>query len=97
MSLQTTLLLIPLLPLAAAILAGLFRNQVGRTGSHIVTILGVAISFALSTWVLYQQIYLGLDTVNINIYTWMVADGVRFQVGFLVDRSEEHTSELQSH
>lgn len=85
MSLQTTLVLIPLLPLAAAILAGLFRNQVGRVGSHVVAILGVALSFALSIWVLFQQIYAGLDTVNITIYTWMVAGGVRFQVGFLVD------------
>lgn len=85
MSLQTTLVLIPLLPLAAAILAGLFRNQVGRVGSHVVAILGVALSFALSIWVLFQQIYAGLDTVNITIYTWMVAGGVHFQVGFLVD------------
>ena len=84
-SLQTTLVLIPLLPLAAAILAGLFRNQVGRVGSHVVAILGVALSFALSIWVLFQQIYAGLDTVNITIYTWMVAGGVHFQVGFLVD------------
>ncbi len=85
MSLQTTLLLIPLLPLAGAVLAGLFRNQVGRTGSHVVTILGVALSFALSVWVLYQQIYADLGTVNITIYTWMIADGVRFQIGFLLD------------
>ena len=85
MSLQSTLLLIPLLPLAGALLAGLFRNQIGRTGSHMVTILGVGVSFVLSTWVLYQQIYAGLDTVNISIYTWMIADGVRFEVGFLVD------------
>jgi NADH-quinone oxidoreductase subunit L len=84
MSLQTTLLLIPLLPLAGAVVAGLFRNQVGRTGSHLVTILGVAVSFVLSAWVLYQQIN-GLETVNISVYTWMVADGVRFEVGFLVD------------
>ena len=26
-----------------------------------------------------------LGTVNITVYTWMVADGIRFQVGFLVD------------
>ena len=85
MSLQTTLLLIPLLPLAGALLAGLFRNQIGRAGSHTVTILGVGASFMLSAWVLYQQIYAGLDTVNISVYTWMIADGVRFEVGFLVD------------
>src|SRR5210317_896308 len=85
MSLQTTLLLIPLLPLGGAILAGLFRNQVGRVGAHSVTILGVAGSFVLSAWILMQQIEGALDTVNITVYTWMVADGIRFQVGFLVD------------
>lgn len=85
MSLQTTLLLIPLLPLAGALVAGLFRNQIGRAGSHIVTILGVGISFVLSAWVLYQQIYSGLETVNFSVYTWMIADGIRFEVGFLVD------------
>lgn len=85
LSLQATLLLIPLMPLAGAILAGLFRKQIGRSGSHVVTILGVAVSFALSIWVLYQQIYGGLETINTSVYTWMVADGVRFEVGFLVD------------
>jgi NADH-quinone oxidoreductase subunit L len=85
MSLQTTLLLIPLLPLGGAILAGFFRNQIGRVGSHTVTILGVGLSFFLSAWLLYQQINGTLDTVNITVYTWMVADGIRFQVGFLID------------
>jgi len=85
MSLQTTLLLIVLAPLGGAILAGFFRNQIGRVGSHTVTILGVALSFALSVWILMQQIDGTLDTVNISIYTWMVADGVRFEVGFLID------------
>ena len=85
MSLQTTLLLIPLMPLAGAILAGLFRNQIGRVGSHSVTILGVALSFVLSAGLLMQQINGTLDTVNMSIYTWMIADGVRFQVGFLID------------
>jgi len=85
MSLQTTLLLIPLLPLGGAILAGFFRNQIGRVGSHTVTILGVGLSFVLSTWLLMQQIDGTLDTVNVTVYTWMVADGIRFQIGFLVD------------
>jgi len=85
MSLQTTLLLIPLLPLGGAILAGFFRNQIGRVGSHTVTILGVGLSFALSAWLLMQQINGTLETVNMTVYTWMVADGIRFQVGFLID------------
>ena len=85
MSLQTTLLLIPLLPLGGAVLAGLFRNQVGRVGSHTVTILGVGLSFALSVWLLVQQVNGSLGTVNMTVYTWMVSDGIRFQVGFLID------------
>ena len=85
MSLQTTLLLIPLLPLGGAVLAGFFRNQIGRVGSHTVTILGVALSFALSSWLLLQQVEGTLGTVNVTVYTWMVADGIRFQVGFLID------------
>jgi len=85
MSLKTTLLLIPLLPLAAAVIAGLLRKQVGRAGSHWVAILGVAASFLLSAWVLYQQMYEGLGTQNFSVYTWMVSDGIRFEVGFLID------------
>ncbi len=85
MSLKTILLLIPLLPLAAAAVAGLLRNQVGRAGSHWVTILGVAVSFFLSIWVLYLQVFEGLETQNLSIYTWMISDGIRFEVGFLID------------
>jgi NADH-quinone oxidoreductase subunit L len=85
MSLKTILILIPLLPLVAAAVAGLLRNQVGRAGSHWVTILGVAVSFFLSAWVVYLQIYENLGTQNITVYTWMVADGMRFEVGFLID------------
>ena len=85
MSLKTILVLIPLLPLAAAAIAGLLRNQVGRAGSHWVTILGVAVSFFLSAYVLYLQMYEGLGTQNISVYTWMVSDGIRFEVGFLID------------
>jgi NADH-quinone oxidoreductase subunit L len=85
MSLKTTLLLIPLLPLAGAAIAGLLRAQVGRSGSHWVTIAGVGMSFLLSAWLLYQQLFEGLGTQNLSIYTWMVSDGIRFEVGFLLD------------
>jgi NADH-quinone oxidoreductase subunit L len=85
MSLKLTLTLIPLLPLLAAIVAGLARKQVGRAGSHWLAILGVGVSCVLSCWVLYQQVYEGLGTHNITLYTWMVSDGIHFQVGFLLD------------
>ena len=41
---KVMLLAIVLAPLLGAIIAGLFRNQVGRVGSHVVTIAGVAVS-----------------------------------------------------
>jgi NADH-quinone oxidoreductase subunit L len=85
MSLKITLLLIPMLPLAAAVIAGLLRKQVGRAGSHWVTILGVAASFFLSAWILFQQMYQGMGTQNLSVYTWMVSDGIRSEVGFLID------------
>jgi len=85
MSLKTILVLIPLLPLLAAAVAGLLRKPIGRAGAHWVTILGVAVSFFLSAYVLYLQMFAGQQTVNLTVYTWMLSDGIRFEVGFLVD------------
>src|SRR5690625_2195286 len=80
---------IPLLPLIGALIAGLpgwFGRPVSRPVAHWSTILGVAISCALSLYVLYQHYWGGLGTYNDSVYTWAVADGIRFEVGFLVDR-----------
>ncbi|HEY5656078.1 MAG TPA: NADH-quinone oxidoreductase subunit L [Woeseiaceae bacterium] len=82
---KTILVLVPLLPLVAAAVAGLLRKPIGRAGAHWVTILGVAVSFALSAYVLYLQVAQNLPTQNLTVYTWMVSDGIRFEVGFLVD------------
>jgi NADH-quinone oxidoreductase subunit L len=77
-------LAIVLAPLVGAIVAGLGGRIVGRAGAHWVTILGVAVSFGLSLVVLRQSLE-GV-TFNGSVYTWMVSEGVRFEVGFLVDR-----------
>jgi NADH-quinone oxidoreductase subunit L len=82
----TTLIWIPLLPLLAAILAGLFGRYIGRTGAHLVTIAGVAVSCVLSLGVL-RDVYLGAaQPFDGPVYTWLVSDGLRMQVGFLIDR-----------
>ena len=78
-------LAIPLAPLLGAIIAGLFGKQIGRIGAHTVTILGVAVSFVLSAIVLKQFVYDGAEIYNQSVYTWMVSDGVRFEIGFLID------------
>jgi len=78
-------LTIVLAPLLGAIIAGLWRNQVGREGAHWLTIIGVAVSSFLSLYVLKAHVVDGLPVYNDAVYTWMVSDGIRFEVGFLVD------------
>ena len=51
---QSIYLTIALAPLAAAIMAGLFGRIIGRAGAHTVTIGAVALSCALSMYVLWK-------------------------------------------
>ncbi|SDD40048.1 NADH-quinone oxidoreductase subunit L [Aquimonas voraii] len=83
---ENVLLLIALAPLLGAIVAGLFGKQIGRAGAHWVTILGVAVSCALSVQVLYQLVWGGAPVFNQNIYTWFEIGEYSAHVGFLVDR-----------
>ncbi len=80
------LLAIPLLPLLAALLAGLAGKAIGRAGAAAVTIGAVAISCVLSCWVLEQMLVAQAPNFDATVYTWLVSDGVRMQVGFLIDR-----------
>src|SRR3954465_15685140 len=82
----TELVLIPLAPLIGALLAGLLGRVIGRVGAHTVTILSVAISCALSFHIL-KQIYLdGVPAFDGPVYSWLVTDSVKMDVGFLIDR-----------
>ncbi len=83
---QNILLTIALAPLLGAILAGFFGHQLGRRGAHMVTILGVAISAALSMYVFKQVAFDNVPSFNANIYTWFDIGGLSAHVGFLVDR-----------
>jgi NADH-quinone oxidoreductase subunit L len=81
-----SLLAIPLLPLAAAIIAGLFGKIIGRAGAAWVTIAAVAAScwLAFAAW---QALYFGgAETFHAPVYQWLMTDGVNIHVGFLVDR-----------
>ena len=79
-------LTIVLAPLAAAIIAGLFGKKIGRAGAHWVTILGVGLSCLLSFVVLKHLFFDGGEAENYSLYTWAVSDGLRMEVGFLIDR-----------
>jgi NADH-quinone oxidoreductase subunit L len=83
---ESIYLAIVLAPLLAAVIAGLFGRQIGRAGAHTVTILGVAISFALSAWTLWGLVAGSIAPYNGTVYEWAVVDGVRMEIGFLVDR-----------
>jgi NADH-quinone oxidoreductase subunit L len=79
-------LAIVLAPLFAAIVAGLFGRQIGRAGAHWITILAVGVSFVLSALVLKDLYWDGGAPDNYSVYTWAVSDGLRMEVGFLIDR-----------
>jgi NADH-quinone oxidoreductase subunit L len=81
---QTLYLIIPLAPLIAAIIAGLFGRAIGRAGAHWVTIVGVGISFFASCAV-FVDVMNG-TTFNGTVYTWLTSGGTRFEIGFLIDR-----------
>jgi len=79
-------LAIVLAPLIGSVIAGLFGKKIGRAGAHWVTNIGVAISFVLSCVVFKHIIIDHGEPFNGTVYTWMFTDGIRFQVGFMVDQ-----------
>ncbi|RLA09229.1 MAG: NADH-quinone oxidoreductase subunit L, partial [Gammaproteobacteria bacterium] len=82
---ESVYLAIPLASLFGAIVAGFFGKQIGRVGSHLVAISGVGISTILSLVVLNDVVFDGAAIYNQSVYTWMISDGIRFEIGFLID------------
>jgi NADH-quinone oxidoreductase subunit L len=77
-------LLIPLAPLAGAIVAGFFGRAIGRTWTHRVTIASVLAAFLASCYVFNDV--LGGNSFNGSVYTWLTSGGTRLEIGFLIDR-----------
>ena len=75
---QNLLLTVALAPLVGAVVAGLFGKAVGRRGAHLVTILGVLVSFIGSASVL-MDVMAGAR-FNATIYEWMVLGGLKMEV-----------------
>ena len=85
----STLLVVPLAPLAGALLAGIFGttfggNWIGRRLSHTLTILGVFIAFVISAMTL-KSVAVDGARFNATIYEWLVVGGLKMEIGFLVD------------
>ena len=83
MTMQQLYLLVPLAPLAAAIVVGLFGAKMPRSMAHWLTITGVAVAMVAS-YVIWRDVAAG-HTFNGNLYTWLASGELRFAIGFLVD------------
>jgi len=83
MNMLSLYLLVPLAPLAGAIVTGLFGKLLGRTWSHRITIALVAVSFFASL-AIFDDVQDG-HTFNGSVYTWLTLG--RYQLpGRLPDR-----------
>ncbi len=83
MDMKTMYLMVPLAPLAGAMIAGLFCRVIPRWVAHTATIAGVAIAFILSC-VIWKDVAAG-NTFNGPVYQWLTSGDYRFEVGFLID------------
>ena len=86
---STTLLAVPLAPLAGALLAGVLGtrfggNVIGRRATHSLAILGVLLAFVLSAMTLRDVATEGAR-FNETLYTWMVVGKLKMEIGFLID------------
>ncbi|MBM3350698.1 MAG: NADH-quinone oxidoreductase subunit L [Betaproteobacteria bacterium] len=84
MTMQQIYLAIPLLPLLAAFVVGVFGKFLPRAAAHVLTIAGVAISFVLSAYVLNHA--MENAPYNGTVYSWLKSGNFTFEIGFLIDR-----------
>ncbi|ULR90057.1 NADH-quinone oxidoreductase subunit L [Comamonas sp. B21-038] len=85
----STLLAVPLAPLAGSLLAGIFGtalggNRIGRVGSRTLTILAVFIAFVISAMTFQSVVFEGA-TFNQTLYTWMTVGSLKMEIGFMID------------
>src|SRR3990170_852857 len=83
-TMQQLYLLIPLAPLAGALISGLLCLKISNRAAHSVTILGMVVATAVAGVVFYD-VWQG-RTYNGSVYTWLVSGATKFEIGFLIDR-----------
>src|SRR5246500_5370957 len=80
---QQLYLLVPLAPLAASIVVGLWGPRIGRAWSHRLCILGVAVATNASAFIL-RDVMAG-NLFNGDVYVWQTWGDLKFAIGFLID------------
>jgi len=76
--------LIPFLPLAAFVVNILLGKKYLKENAHWVSILAVAGSWVISVMALTEV--LSGKKINYDLYTWILSDGFKVSVGFLIDQ-----------
>jgi NADH-quinone oxidoreductase subunit L len=76
-------LVVPLAPLAAAVIVGLWGPKLGRAVSHTLCIAGVAVAFAASL-LIARDVAAG-HLYNGDVYVWLQSGSLKLAIGFLVD------------
>ena len=74
-----------LLPLAGAVISGVFSQCLSERSAHIITIFFIALACALAWLVGYEFLVNGHKVVDVNLYSWINEGSNSFNVGFLLD------------
>ncbi|HWA12876.1 MAG TPA: NADH-quinone oxidoreductase subunit L, partial [Burkholderiales bacterium] len=80
---KTLYLIVPLAPLAGALVAGLLGWLIGRRAAHWVTIAGMVVS-TVCAFLVFRDVQAG-NTFNGPLYTWITSGDATLSIGFLVD------------
>jgi NADH-quinone oxidoreductase subunit L len=81
---KTLYLVVALAPLAGALISGLLCLRLPNRAAHTITI-GLMIVSTIAAGLVFRDVLAG-NNFNGPLYTWLVSDGIRFEVGFLIDR-----------
>ena len=81
---QKLYLLVPLAPLAGALLSGLLCRRISNRAAHSVTILCMIVS-VIGAGMVFSDVLDG-HTFNGALYTWLESESAHFEVGFLIDQ-----------
>ena len=74
-----------LLPLAGALIAGLFGQKMGRVLTHSVTIILVGFSFLISCYLFTKIVLMNYPSQTGYIYNWVASGAYQFDVALLLD------------
>src|SRR6185312_1978045 len=83
MAMTTLYLVVPLAPLVASVIVGLWGPMLGRRVSHSLCIAGVALAMVASI-VIARDVAAG-HLFNGDIYTWLQSGNLKLTIGFLID------------